>query len=137
MGQVNILVIVNVSEAISTGKLADYVWMVDTNDYLATGNKSEGTNELNTHVANGDTIVWTVVPIDPNDKVSINKFTTQFGKEGAIPWVVDPAAYPGFGKTVWGGRVRKIANGAQYSMELLLGGKHLMHFDPFITSVNE
>lgn len=136
MSQVNILVAVNVSEAISSGNLGEYIWMIDTKDYSGTTNKSEATNHLHTHVKNGDTIVWTVVPIDPNDEVSILGFWNANSGENTIPDMINPGKYPQFDGTVWGGRVNKTGTNAKYSMNLLLGGTHHMTFDPFITSTN-
>jgi hypothetical protein len=131
MSQVNILVAVNVAAAISSGNLGEYVFMMDTNDYMGTGNTSEGTDELITTVNNGDTIVWTVASIDPNLKVSIQGFSGQ-----AIPNLINPSQYPQTLGTVWGGHVNQAGDHVQYTMELLLNGTAHMSFDPFITSTN-
>jgi len=131
MGKVNILVAVNVSAALNSGRdnIGEYVWMIDSNDYLG-GNSTEGTDELITEVTNGDTIVWTVIPIDPNNEVSIH----QFGGN-AVPDMISPASYPQTNNSVWGGRVNKAGLKDQYYMHLLLEG-NLVYFDPFITSTN-
>jgi hypothetical protein len=129
MSTVNILVAVNVGQAVATGNLPPNVYMVDTNGYMGSG--GEGTNELQTTCTNGDTLVWSVVSIDPNETVSITGFTGQ-----AIPTMINPAQYPQFNGTVWGGRVNQAGTGIQYSINLLLeGGVHLT-FDPFITANN-
>lgn len=133
MAQVNILVAVNVSAAVNNNNLPPYVFMMDSNDSSGTQNHSEGTNELVTHVTNGDTIVWRVVSIDPTQDVAIHSFTSN---GTTIPDLINPAPYPQFDGSVWGGHVNQAANNAQYSMVLLLNGRHLMTFDPFIDSVN-
>ncbi|CAM1348275.1 MULTISPECIES: hypothetical protein [Tenacibaculum] len=131
MAQVNILAAVNVAAAIKSGNLGEYVFMMDTNDYMGTGNKSEGTDELHTLVTNGDTIVWSVVSIDPNLSISIHSFHGEAINEGLIK----PAQYPQHDGAVWGGHVNSAGTNVQYTMTLLVNGK-LMTFDPFITSVN-
>lgn len=104
MGKVNILVAVDVAAAVSSDNyhIGEYVWMIDSNDYLGK-NHTEGTNELVTRVTNGDTIVWTVVPIDPNNAVSIHNFNGV-----AIPDMIDPAPYPQTNNSVWGGELIKL-----------------------------
>lgn len=136
MSQVNILVAVNVSAAIDKNNLTPYVFMMDSNDYIGTGNNTEGTNELLTYVTNGDTIVWRVVSIDPDLDVAIHSFSSQASGETTIPDLINPAVYPQFDGSVWGGHVNQAGDHAQYSMTLLLNGNHLMTFDPFITSTN-
>ncbi|MBK8257150.1 MAG: hypothetical protein IPK82_31320 [Polyangiaceae bacterium] len=129
MATVNILVAVNVTQAIATGNLGANVFMMDTNGYMGSG--GEGTSELKTSCYNGDTLVWSVVPIDPNDQVSITSFSGQ-----AIPSMVNPAQYPQFNGTVWGGRVNQAGTNVQYTMSLLLAGSVHLSFDPFITAKN-
>lgn len=129
MSTINVLVAVNVGEAIAKNNLSAYVFMVDTTGRSGDGN--EGGNELVTTVQNGDTIVWTVTSIDPNEKVSILGFTGQ-----AISSLVNPMQYPQFDGTVWGGRVNRTGTHVQYSMVLLLEGTVHMTFDPYITATD-
>lgn len=135
MSKVNILVAVNVAAAIKENNLAKYVFMMDSNDYASTTNHAEGTSELTTRVNNGDTVVWTVVSIDPDLDVSILGFGSIHPAKGAIPNMINPQMYPQHGGTVWGGHINEAKNHAQYTMELLVNGQHMI-FDPFLTSVN-
>lgn len=129
MSEVNILVAVDVQAAIASGDLSAHLYMVDTNGSV--GSYGEGGNELVTQCHNGDTIVWSVVPIDPDTDVAIHSFSGQ-----AIPNMVNPAPYPQYDGSVWGGRVNQAGTRVQYSMTLLLGGRVLLGFDPFITATN-
>ena len=129
MSTINVLVAVNVGQAIAQNNLPEYVFMVDTTGY--SGNGNEGGNELVTTLQNGDTIVWSVVSIDPSQTVSITGFTG-----AAIPNMVNPAPYPQYNSTVWGGRINEAGNHVQYSIDLLLNGNVHMTFDPFITATN-
>ena len=129
MSTVNVVVAVNVAQAVATGNLGANVYMVDTNAYMGSG--GEGTAELWTKCSNGDTIVWTVISIDPNEKVSIVGFSGN-----AIPETIKPTRYPQFDGTVWGGRVNQASAKAWYTMTLLLAGSKELGFDPFITATN-
>lgn len=129
MSTVNILVAVNVAQAIAKQDLASNLFMMDTNAYVGSGD--EGTNELKTSCVNGDTVVWSVVSLDPNEQVSILGFSGN-----AIPNMINPAQYPQYQGTVWGGRVNAVGNGVQYTMTLLLEGNVHLSFDPFITATN-
>jgi hypothetical protein len=122
-------VIVNVDKAIESQNLSKYVFMVDTTGY--SGDGSEGSNELRTTCQNGDTIVWTAVSLNPGESIAIHSFGGQ-----AIPNMINPAPYPQYNQTVWGGRVNAAGNGVQYTMTLLLGSSTLLTFDPFITATN-
>lgn len=129
MSTVNVVVTVNVIQAIQSRNLGANVCMVDTNGYLGSGN--EATDELITKCINGDTIVWTVVPLDPNEAVIITGF-----QGTAIGAMINPAQYPQFNGTVWTGRVNQVGTHVQYTMSLLLGGSTNLSFDPFITATN-
>lgn len=134
--KVDIAVVVDVLKATSTGYLGEYVYMVDTQGNVDSG---QGGHELTTNVESGTELEWTVYPIDPDNTVSIVKFTgTAIGQPGTDSHLVQPKAdtdYPaGDGNyTTWGGRVEGFGDHVQYSIELALNGKK-MSFDPFITS---
>jgi len=133
MTQINVLVAIDVAnaEALIAGgnnNVGQYVFMMDSTGYMGNG---QGGHELTTHCKNGDTIVWSVVPIDPATTVSITGFSGS-----AIPDMINPAAYPHYGNTVWGGPVDKAGDGVQYSISLLLQGSAHGYFDPFITATN-
>lgn len=128
MTTINVLIAVNVAQAIATGNLGSYVFMADSTGLCVSGQSSP--NELVTTCQNGDTIVWSVVPISPSDTVSIVNFNGS-----AIPGMINPGAYPQYNNAVWGGRVLSSGTNVQYSMELLLNNQQ-MSFDPFITANN-
>jgi hypothetical protein len=129
MGTVNVLVAVNVGKAIAEKNLGKYVFMEDTTGYVGSG--GAGGNELTTTCKNGDTLVWQVVSIDPSETVAILSFSGV-----AIPNMVNPAKYPQYDGTVWGGRVNQAGNKVQYAMTLLLEGNVQLSFDPYITATN-
>jgi hypothetical protein len=124
------MVAVNVGQAIATGNLGEYVFMVDTTGY--SGNGSEGGNELVTTCTNGDTVIWNVVSIDPSETVAILGFSGEAIQNNMI----NPGQYPQYAGTVWGGRVNSAGTNVQYSMELLLQGNVQQSFDPFLTANN-
>lgn len=130
MATINVLVAVNVGQAIAENNLQAYVFMVDTTGY--SGNGSEGGNELITTCNNGDTVIWSVVSIDPTETVSILSFSGAALQNGMIA----PAQYPQYNGSVWGGRVNSAGNQVQYSMELLLEGNVQLPFDPYLTATN-
>ncbi len=127
MRRINILICVNVGQAIEQNNVGKFVFMVDTTGYSGDGN--EGSNELNTTLGVHDLVVWTVKSIDPSETVSISSFSGS-----AIPAMVNPAAYPKFADTVWGARVHQQGVKVQYSMTLLLNDNVQLAFDPFLTA---
>ncbi|MGK5051907.1 hypothetical protein [Janthinobacterium sp. RB2P8] len=130
MATINVLVAVNVGQAVAQSNLSKYVFMVDTTGYSCNGN--EGGNELVTSCKNGDTIVWNVTSLDPAEQVSIHSF----GGTAINNGMVNPAPYPQYDNTVWGGRVNAKGSNVQYTMTLLLAGNTLLTFDPFIVASN-
>lgn len=129
MTTISVLVAVNVSKALDAQNLSPYIYMVDSTGYNQSG---QGGNELITNCNNGDTLIWTVAPIDPNSLVSIHAFSGQAISSGMI----NPAAYPQSGNMTWGGRVNSAGNNVQYTMSLLLERATILSFDPFITATN-
>jgi hypothetical protein len=130
MATVNVLVAVDVQAALASGNLQNNVYMVDTNHFL--GSYQEGTSELITTLAIGDTIVWTVSPIDPGTNVSINSFTGVAINNQYINPVVDPLS-----STAWESRFQppggtSVGTQFQYSIVLSFGSGKTMTFDPFL-----
>jgi hypothetical protein len=130
MATINVLVAVNVGQAVAQQNLSKYVFMVDTTGYSGSG--GEGGNELVTTCENGDTIVWNVTSLDPAEQVSIHNFAGTAISNGMI----NPAPYPQYDNTVWGGRVNAKGSHVQYTMTLLLAKNTLLTFDPFIVASN-
>jgi hypothetical protein len=133
MTQINVLVAVDVGHALTLGANANvgqYVFMEDTTGSMSSG---QGGNELTTTCTNGDTIVWQVVSIDPTLTISILSFS---GAAIGPTAMINPAPYPQYQGTVWGGHVNLPGTNVQYSLNLLLNGSVHAWFDPFLTSVN-
>ncbi|RKE36403.1 hypothetical protein B0G76_2581 [Paraburkholderia sp. BL23I1N1] len=130
MSQVNILVAVNVAQAIATGELGNYVYMMD--DSLTGQSAGEGGDELSTVCENGDKIVWRVDSIDPDQHVSIDHFEGDIKTTGMI----NPAPYPQTDSDTWGGKINCAGNKVEYRMYLKLNNKIVQGFDPFITATN-
>lgn len=127
MATINVLIAVNVGQAIANQNLQNYVFMVDTTGY--SGNGSEGGNELLTTCNNGDTVIWDVVSIDPTETVAIVGF-----QGNAFPGMINPSSYPQYSGAVWGGRVNSAGTGVQYTLNLQLQNNVKMSFDPFLTA---
>jgi len=113
------------------GSLTQGYFQTPHNTTGYSGNGNEGGNELLTTCTNGDTIIWTVASIDPNETVAILGFSGT-----AIPNMINPGSYPPYAQTVWGGRVNSAGTGVQYTMELLFQGNVQQSFGPFITANN-
>lgn len=129
MATVDVLIAVDVEGALSSGNLGANTYMVDTNKYMGSGN--EGTDELKTTLVIGDTIVWTVAPIDPGTSVAINSFSGTAVSDKYINPVQDPLA-----PTSWESKFQPpggTPSGTtyQYTMTLAFEGKN-MTFDPFL-----
>ncbi|WP_323117836.1 hypothetical protein [Burkholderia alba] len=125
-----VLVVVNVGKAIQNNNLADYVYMVDTTGHV--GYNGEGGNELLTLCRVRDTIVWSVVSINPGNDVAISGFGGQAIREEMIT----PTQIAGTGGTSWSSIVSKTGTGVQYTLSLILDDDvaHPKSFDPFITA---
>ena len=75
MATINIMIAVDVETAQSTASgqtITQGLYMIDTTGYEGT---PEGGNELSTPCNAGDTLVWTVYPINPADNIAITGFT--------------------------------------------------------------
>lgn len=72
MATVNVLIVVDVVGATSSGSLANNLYMMDTTKYLGT---LEAGNELITTLNQDDTVNWAVAAINPGDNIKITGFT--------------------------------------------------------------
>ncbi|WP_299770208.1 hypothetical protein [uncultured Tateyamaria sp.] len=129
MATVNVLIAVDVEGALSSGNLGANTYIVDTNKYMGSGR--EGTDELQTKLAIGDTIVWSVAPIDPGTSVEINSFSGTAVSDKYISPVQDPLT-----PTSWESKFQPpggtpSGTSYQYTMTLSFEGKN-MTFDPFL-----
>jgi hypothetical protein len=132
-GTVDVLVVVDVEGALGTNNLFNNVYMIDTNKFM--GSYQEGQAELVTVVSNGQTIVWSVTPVDPATSVAITGFTG-----AAINQQIAPTQEPGGWGSPWTAQA-SIPLGSsgttyQYSIVLQFEGPNgvTMTFDPFLKS---
>ncbi|MYM94138.1 hypothetical protein [Duganella vulcania] len=136
MPTVNILIAIDVGQALSQQNLDNCVYMMDTNRYL--GSNGAGNDELHTVCLNGQRLVWTVVSIDPNLPVAIGGFSSNGHYPAAYPNMINPKSVADTSGTVWGANVNEANTNAQYSVNLLVGDDNTpMSFDPFITATNQ
>jgi len=128
MKQINVLMIVDVEGALSSGDLTSNIYLVDTNKHFGSGR--EGQAELVTACKDGEVIVWNVTPINPGNDAEIVSFEGQMVKEKIC---VPKKSTTVTGITVWGGRVESQGQSGQYQYNCTLSfdGKQ-MTFDPFL-----
>lgn len=121
---VNVLLVVDVENAIATGNLQGNVYMVDNNK--TSGSHGEGGSELYTACRDGQLVQWRAVGVVPQNDVKIHEFFGDAPSEGII---TPREVYDG----IWAARVesRGVSNTYQYSMYLSFNG-HTMWFDPFL-----
>lgn len=129
MATVNVLLAVDVQAALSSGNLSANVYMVDTNHYL--GSYQEGTDELVTTLNIGDTIVWSVAPIDPGTNVAINGFSGVAYRDKIIQPVKNPIDPQSWEARFQAPGSANAGTQYQYSISLSFEGK-IMGFDPFL-----
>ena len=129
MTTVNVLMMVDVEGAESSGNLSENIYLVDTNKYLGSG--SEGQTELVTRLDTGDTIVWSVASIDPGADVTIESFSGTAVSDRYITPVQDPLS-----AGVWEAKFQPPGGSAgqsyQYNATLKFNGTKEMTFDPFL-----
>jgi hypothetical protein len=128
MKEINVLIIVDVEGALSSGDLGSNVYLVDTNKYFGSG--SEGQEELVTACKDGQIVIWSVTPVDPGNDAEITGFSGGIITQN----ICNPqqTTLPG-GAQIWSGRVETQGKTAkyQYTCTLSFDGKN-MTFDPFL-----
>lgn len=125
-------VIVDVAHALSSDDIGGNVYLFDSTGYNASGKDGQ---KLTTTVTPGDTIEWSVKPIDPDNTVTISNFTgSAIGKSGGTH-IVDPAKVQKYKKgSAWRGKVYAPSDGADpYTIELILNGTK-GSFDAYLIS---
>jgi len=126
MATINVLIVVDVVGATSSGSLATNLYMVDTTKYLGT---LEATNELITTLNAGDIVAWASTPVDPGTNLAITGFTG-----AAVGQNINPTHDPVTNE--WESKFTvPIGTGAgtqfQYSVSMSVDG-HPYTFDPFL-----
>lgn len=131
LAQINVLIVVDVEGALSSGDLGNNVYLIDTAKHFGSGR--EGQQELQTACRDGQVIIWSVTPVNPGTDVEISAFTGQMVEQSVCKPV--QTKLPS-GDVVWSARVetRGDAGTYQYSCELTFDGKP-MSFDPFLNVV--
>lgn len=130
MKQIDVLIVVDVEGALSTGPtggLPNNVYLIDTNKDK--GSSGEGQTELLTVCKEGQYINWSVTGISPKDAVQINRFTGNMVSSG----ICRPKLVASPSGTFWQGQVeaRDSKGTVQYSVELNLEGS-ILNFDPYL-----
>lgn len=126
MATINVLIVVDVVGATSSGSLTNNLYMIDTTKYLGT---LEAGNELITTLNAGDVVAWACAPVDPGTNLLIAGFTGQADRVN-----INPKQDPVTGE--WESRFTvPIGTPAgtqfQYSVTMSVDGK-LYGFDPFL-----
>jgi len=133
--QIDVLVVVDTAGATQSNppNANGNVYMVDTNKFF--GSLQESGEELITAAAAGQTIVWSVTPVDPAASVAIVNFTGQ-----AVGHQITPTAQG----SAWGSDWSSTAfldpgtsgQRYQYTIGLQFEGPNgvQLSFDPFILS---
>lgn len=127
MKQVDVLIVVDALGAVSSDRLQDNVYLIDTNKYM--GSWDEGQCELSTACQDGQIIKWRVASVNPGNDVSIVQFTGDIINKG----ICDPKQQGISEDVFWEGIVeaREQPGSYQYSVVLDIDGKS-MTFDPFL-----
>ncbi|WP_299770206.1 hypothetical protein [uncultured Tateyamaria sp.] len=133
MSTVDVLMMVDIEGALASGNLSQNIYLADTNGYL--GSYNEGQDELSTKLHNGDTIVWSVAPIDPGTNATIASFSGTAVADKYINPVPDPLS-----AGVWESKFQPPGGTAgksfQYNATLEFNDSKELTFDPFLISVD-
>lgn len=126
MTTVNVLIVVDVLAAATSGNLGANVYLVDTNKHIGSG--AEGQAELVTVLSSGNNIEWSVAPIDPGTDVVIAGFEGQAINGNNIKPVKNNDGSWGSTFSATGGSGTQY----QYSVSLSFDGATPQSFDPFL-----
>lgn len=133
MKEINVLIVVDVENALATNDLGDNVYLIDNNKN--SGSYDEGKDELVTACYNGQIINWSVVGVVAENQVEINAFTGDMINDN----ICVPQKTPSLGRTNWQGGVNDTKPGdkVQYSVELQMNGSTVLRFDPYLLIVKQ
>ncbi len=125
MNDIDVLIVVDVLGAVTSGDLGSNVYLIDTNKHFGSGN--EGQEELQTACKDGQILRWRLASISASDDAEITGFTGVMVDQR----VCTPVQQGMSGDTFYEGRVESRGTAAtyQYSVELSFDGK-AMTFDP-------
>lgn len=121
MNRIDILIVVDVVGALAAGSLQGSVYLVDSNKYL--GSWQEGQSTLNTVCQDGQTLTWSVTPVDPADSVTIAGFSGTLVSDH----ICVPTQDAFLGSSAWNGLVETQGAYASYpyTVSLALSGTTL------------
>ncbi len=118
---------VDVEGALASDNLSSNIYLVDTNKYMGSGN--EGQDELKTTLSIGDTIVWSVAPIDPGTNATLVSFSgTAVTDKVIAPVEQTNGSFSSLFQPAGG---TPAGTSYQYSATLSFEGKN-MTFDPYL-----
>ena len=129
MANVNVLIVVDVEGALTTGALEKNIYMIDTNKYMGSG--FEGTSELMTSIGIGDVIVWTIAPVDPSTPVEISGFSGQAVRDNYIDPIQAPLSRQAYESKFQPPGTSSAGTTFQYTVSLSFENKR-MTYDPFL-----
>jgi hypothetical protein len=145
--EVNIVLVVDVADFISSNGDAQYIHMVDN----VKGSTDEGGHELASNVVAGDNVRWSIVAVSPSDQIEITGFTClqnpngpdgqpcegAFGRNGIMN---TPQKNAGTNRAYWESSVQsrdfQDDHYFQYSVSFNANG-HTYTFDPFLKVVRQ
>ncbi|MCE6976817.1 hypothetical protein EI534_05135 [Pseudomonas frederiksbergensis] len=133
MKEINVLIVVDVENALVTNDLGGNVYLIDNNKN--SGSVDEGQDELVTACCNGQIINWSVVGVVAENQVEIYQFSGNMISDK----ICLPQKTPSLGRTNWQGGVNDTTPGdkVQYSVDLQMNGNQVMRFDPYLLIVKQ
>lgn len=124
---VDILIVVDVEQALIDNSLVNNLYMVDTNRFM--GSYQEGSMELYTKCRNNTILKWRVESIAVGNDVEISKFIHSSGSDLCHPQSEAENSY-------WQGTVNgQVGNTETYHMQLTFNGRKTLEWDPYIEIV--
>lgn len=131
MATINIMIPIDVETAQSTASgttITSGLYMIDTTGYEGT---AEGSNELVTPCDAGDTLVWTIYPINPDDNVAISGFTGQCVTSNVFQNLEQQKTPAGVSYWTCVINEGQASGRYQYSLTIKMSGK-TYSYDPFV-----
>jgi len=126
---VEVLIVVDVENALSSGDLGSNVYLIDNNKYCGSG--AEGQSELQTQCYDTQHINWRVVAVAPDDDVEITGFSGAMISNN----VCKPQKQGTGDDVYWTGTVEtegSVENNVQYSVNISMNNGAPRGFDPFL-----
>jgi hypothetical protein len=116
MATISVIIYVDVVGALAEERLAGNLYLIDNN--RTGGSTNLGTGILNTKVQKGDTLLWSVMAIEPEAYAAL----TEIGIDSDC-CQVQRKTYQGSDVTYWEGVVQKDVLSVPYTLKLALGSR--------------